>query len=218
VAEQLVAREDLARVPHEEDEQLELLGRQAHALAVQQHGPLPLGDGQPPAAQQGLGRGRVAAGLVKAAQDRADAAHDLAQVKGLGDVVVRAGLQAQELVVHAAARGEHDDGHVVGLRQHPAHVHAAQVRQHPVQQHQVRPLLLGHAQALGAGVGAAHGKALPPKAIGQDICNGLFIFHDQELFFGHGLPLRALSCLQYTAEIFPSCILRRHFLQFPSKK
>ena len=52
--------------------------------------------------------------LPAAPQDRVDAQHQLARAEGLGDVVVGADLQADDPVLLAAERGEHDDGHVGG--------------------------------------------------------------------------------------------------------
>jgi hypothetical protein len=47
-----------------------------------------------------------------APQHGVDARHELARVEGLGEVVVRAHLEADDAVHVVALRGEHDDRHV----------------------------------------------------------------------------------------------------------
>lgn len=61
----------------------------------------------------------------------------------LGHVVVRAELQAEQNVVLRGAGGEHEDGDVVALPQHPAHAEAVDDREHQVQDDQVRPVAAG---------------------------------------------------------------------------
>ena len=55
----------------------------------------------------------------------------------LGDVVVGADLQPDDLVDLAVLGGQHDDRHVGALPQLPAHLDAGQPRQHQVEQHEV---------------------------------------------------------------------------------
>ena len=50
------------------------------------------------------------------AQHRADAGDQLARAERLGHIIVGAGLEAADPVALLAARGEHDDRHIGGLR------------------------------------------------------------------------------------------------------
>ena len=67
-----------------------------------------------------------------------DARDQLLDLEGLGDVVVRAHLQAADLVAGLALGGEHDDRHGRFLADVPADLPAVLDRQHDVQQHDVR--------------------------------------------------------------------------------
>ena len=61
------------------------------------------------------------------------------QGEGLGHIVVRPQLQAQDLVGLLLPGGKHQDGdRRAGLPKLPAHIKAVHLRQHQVQQDQVR--------------------------------------------------------------------------------
>ncbi len=72
-----------------------------------------------------------------AAQNGADAGFEDLAAGGLDDVVVGAGLQAEDDVDVVAARGEHDDRDLLGGADAAADLEAAHVGQHQVEQHQV---------------------------------------------------------------------------------
>ena len=73
-----------------------------------------------------------------AAQVGLDARQQLRHLERLGDVVVGAELEADDLVDHLAARGEHDHRRLdAALAQLAADVEAAHARQHQVEQQQV---------------------------------------------------------------------------------
>ena len=74
------------------------------------------------------------------AQDGLDAGHHLPGAEGLDDIVVRAQLQAHDLVHLLALGGEHDDGDLAGLADLPTDVDAGFAGHHDVQ----------HAQGNGA--------------------------------------------------------------------
>ena len=76
-------------------------------------------------------------GVGAAAQHRPDAGDQLARRVRLGDVVVGAELQPDDLVDLAVARGHHDHRHARPRPQLLAHVGAAHPGQHQVQQHDV---------------------------------------------------------------------------------
>src|SRR5438105_6209970 len=86
-----------------------------------------------------VGDGQGAALVVGAvaAEDDADARHQLLQAEGLGDVVVAADGQTVDLVLGRVSSGEEDGRHVAAGGGDPAqHLVAVDVRQHDVEDHQ----------------------------------------------------------------------------------
>ena len=73
-----------------------------------------------------------------AAQQRLDAGDQLTHGERLGDIVVRAQLEAEDLIHLVALGGQHDDGDVRSRRralEPPAHFHAINAGEHDIQQH-----------------------------------------------------------------------------------
>src|SRR6185436_1573770 len=101
-------------------------------------------------------------------QDRRDAREQLAEVEGLGEVVVAAGLEALHAVVDAAARREEQHRRVAaGGAGAPADLDAVEAGQHHVEQHEV-PALAGHArQPEGAVAGDLGRVALGLQVLGD---------------------------------------------------
>src|SRR5438105_6973467 len=135
VRKQLLAREDLAGVLREEEEQVELF-RLEHALrAVVQHAS---------AARVELERARGDAGAVgmipvrDTAKERADPCEQLAQAEGLREIIVRAHLEANHLIDFLAFCCEYEDRDVRLRPEPPADFEAVHLRQHQVEQHEVR--------------------------------------------------------------------------------
>ena len=69
--------------------------------------------------------------------DRVHPGQELADVVGLDEVVVGAGVQAEDPVVDLAARRHDDHRHLADLADRPADVHAVDVGQAEVEQHDV---------------------------------------------------------------------------------
>ena len=89
--------------------------------------------------------------LGAAAQIGLDPGQQFPHGEGLGDVVVRPRLQAEDLVPLLLPGGEHDDGHIVALLpQRPADRKAVQFGQHHVQQNRIRVPLPGQTQTFRA--------------------------------------------------------------------
>ncbi|GAB3809668.1 hypothetical protein GCM10027605_45710 [Micromonospora zhanjiangensis] len=74
-----------------------------------------------------------------AAQQRPGPGHQFPRAVRLGQVVVRADVQAEQDVLLGAARGQHQHRYVRLGAQDPAHVQPVDHRHHHVQDHQVRP-------------------------------------------------------------------------------
>ena len=76
-------------------------------------------------------------GLAAAPEHRAHPGDELPRGERLGHVVVRAELQADDLVDLAVLGGQHDHRDVGALAQRPADLAAGQAGQHEVEQDQV---------------------------------------------------------------------------------
>jgi hypothetical protein len=114
---QLGAREHLALALHQQRQQLELVAGQRQRLAVDQHARLARVQPDGPHCHSALA-------CSPPAQQRAQARQQLFHVKGLGQVVVGAGVHARDLFLPAAARGQDQHRHVA-----PGGAPAAQHRQ-----------------------------------------------------------------------------------------
>ena len=122
--------------------------------------------------------------LAAAAQHRADAGDELAGAVRLGHVVVRADLQAHDLVDFAVAGGDHDDRHIRAQPDVLAHLGAAHARQHQVQQDDVDVIGLELRQR---GRAVARDADLEPLLLQQErqgFGQGRFVFDDEN--GGHG--------------------------------
>ena len=72
--------------------------------------------------------------------------------KGLGEIVVGAGIEGLHPLAHLIARRDHQHRRADAPLAHPpAHLHAAEVGQGPVEQHQIPVLVADLAQGLLAG-------------------------------------------------------------------
>src|SRR5690606_14146057 len=128
----LEAVEDLAWVAGEELEQLELLGRELDAPPVAEHLAALEVDHQ-------VGHPHLAGdGRVHAPEVRADAGQQLLDAEGLDEVVVRARVEARDLVLDRVLGGEDDDGRVGGLADAPGDLEAVQDGKHQVEHDEVR--------------------------------------------------------------------------------
>ena len=124
LAHQLVAGDDPAGVAHQHPQQVELLGGELQLL-VAHPGPVRL-DVDPHAVGGGL-LGRLGGA---APQQGPDPGEQFGEPEGLGDVVVGAGVEADDGVHLVGAGGQHEDRHAVALGAQPAAdleaVHAGQ--------------------------------------------------------------------------------------------
>ncbi len=185
--DQGLAGEDPAGVGQEELEQLELLERQLHALAADDH-LVALGVERHVADAERLaarGRGRHRLG-APAAQHGAHAGHQLAEPVGLGDVVVGAHLEADDGVDLAALGRDHDDRHRRPAPELAAHVDARDLGEHHVEQHEVGLHGVEHVERLGPVAGDLHAEALPLEPDGEGLDEGVLVLDDQDRGAGGG--------------------------------
>src|SRR5256885_657651 len=118
-------------------------------------------------AQHRGGRGGGGAAVpVPAPQDRAHAQQELLQVKGLGEIVIAAGLQAPHPIHGVPARGEKQHRRVVTLlAQRAAHAEAVDPRQHHIEHDERASLLAQPRERLLAVCGRAHLVALGAQVL-----------------------------------------------------
>ncbi len=118
-----------------------------------------------------------------------DPGQQLPHGEGLGDIVVRAQLQAQDLVGLLLPGGEHQNGGGAALLPDgSADVKAIALGQHQVQQNQIGVLLQRQLEPGLAVVGLQGVVALPGKVEHQNVHNILFILDDQDTL-AHRLTL-----------------------------
>src|SRR5262249_37714113 len=113
-----LARKYHAGTAGQHGEQVELLRPQLHAPPRPGHFVAVRVDAQVTDLERPLARAHARG----AAQHGLHARRQLARIEGLGDVVVRAQLQARHAVLGLVARGEHDDRHVALLAELAAHL------------------------------------------------------------------------------------------------
>ena len=123
------------------------------------------------------GVGQVAVG---APQQGLDAAHQLAQAEGLGQVVVRAQLQADDLVHLLVARGQEQDRRLVARAAQPAqHLEAVDARQADVEDHEVGCVVRRELEAFFAVARDGDLVALLLECVLDAPRDGVFVLDDQ---------------------------------------
>ena len=129
--------------------------------------------------------------LGRAAQNSLHARKHLLHLEGLCDVVVRALLEARDLVARLALCGQHDDGHLGVLTDGAQHAPAVHDRQHQVEQDKIRTESAELVDALAAVVCDDGLIALVLEIELEQLGNIVVVLDDQDLF-GHG---RSLLCI-----------------------
>ena len=155
--QQCLLGEHLLLVEHQQLHHVELLAAQAHA-------PLPAGKGEGVLVQPQVPAGEraVAGSQLRLAPDQGpDAGQQLPGLKGLGEIVVGAAVQALDLVGDLGPGRQHQHrGGVPGGPQPPQHREAVQLGQHHVQQNHVVNGAEGVVQPRFAVVTDVHGVAV----------------------------------------------------------
>jgi hypothetical protein len=178
----LVAREHAAGALGQRHQQVELVGGELGRLARHGDGAGVAVDLQR-AKAQGLCGGRAAA-LGAPAQHGADARQQLARLKGLGQVVVGAQLQADDAVHRVALGGEHQHRHLgrgAGQRADAAaHVQAVHVGQHQVEDDQIGRIGLHAFQSAEAVSGVRKGKSRLDQVFADHPGQAAIVFDHQQ--------------------------------------
>ena len=173
---------DASRVLHQQPQDVELDGRERDLVAVDRHAFFLLvehdgADGVDVRLLLFLFRPQ----LRVAAELRPDARQHLHGVKGLCDVVIRADVQAQDLVAALALGREQDDGHVALFAQLRRRGDAVELGHHDVHQDQMDVVLLHDLQRL-APVARFEQAVVPAGEIDlQRVDNVLFVVTNQNV-------------------------------------
>ena len=116
-----------------------------------------------------------------APQRRLHARAELAHRERLGDVVVRAELEPEDLVDLLGLRGEHDDRHRLALgAQAPADLEAVHPRQHHVEHDEIEDLLVEARERLAAVGRLDHLVAVPLQREGEKGLDRLLVVDEQD--------------------------------------
>ena len=127
-------------------------------------------------------------GRTDAPHDCADAGDQFARAKGLGEVIVRSGFKAADLVILGAAGGQHDDWHMGGglvAAQTTANLDPAGAFDHPIQHDKVWCFFLGEEQGIVAIRGDGYGIAFSGEAKLQQFGQRRIIFNQQKARLAH---------------------------------
>src|SRR5919204_4739130 len=129
-----------------------------------------------------------------AAQQRAHAAPKLADRERLGDVVVRAELEPDDLVELVVAGREHDDRNLALGAQALADLEAVELGQHQVEHDEVDVLFREACERLLAVPRLQHAIPLALERIGEELLDGVLVV-DEEDGRGVGHVGSAFGCL-----------------------
>ena len=177
--EEVVAAVYLAGVAQEELYEVELPGRQFNGDAVFPGGAFFCVYLQAAALQHGGGGSRRGHG--GAPEQGADARLELQDVERLCDIVVRAGLEAQQLVRVLAPGCEHDDGDGGKSADLLAGFQPVQPRHHEVQDNETVVSRGGQLHGALAVVAGVHGVALVFEVEFDALYEQFFVVHDEYL-------------------------------------
>src|SRR5262249_13392224 len=177
--EQHLSRKDAARLRSEGPEQLELDVSQLHRLSVELDGPFGGIDPQIARFDYLPVALKAIAGERRAAQQRADTAPELTNREGLGDVVVRAQLEAENLVELFTASGQHDDRHVAAGAEAAADLETVDLRQHQVEHDKVDLLVAEERERLFAVARLHDSEPVALERVGEELLDGILVVDEE---------------------------------------
>src|SRR5258708_18922233 len=166
VLRDLLLAHHAAGVAHEHFQHVELDAGQVHVAPAPLHAAL-LGPQRDLADLDRPAVGAAHRSRIRAAQDGAQARHQLARRAGLRHIVVGAELEPDDAVDVVAARGEHDYRHAARLADLAQRLDAVDLRHHHVEHHD---LVAAGKRELCSGLAVVHGgdaEALTLEIFGQ---------------------------------------------------
>ncbi len=145
-------------------------------------------------------------GVLAAAQHRPDAGHQLAVAERLGDVVVGAELQTDDLVDLGVPGGDHDDRHGAALAQATADLGAGQAGHHQVEQDDVGAVALELGQPLLAVGSQEDLEPLLGEHEAQGVPIALLVLDDQDHAHATSSSAGAAGRVMVKVEPLPSLL------------
>ena len=127
-------------------------------------------------------------------------ARELADRERLGDVVVGAELEAEDLVGLLGLRGEHDDRHRAARADRAAHVEAVHPRQHHVEHDEVEVVLAQPVERLAPVERGDDVVALLAQRVGQKLLDGQLVVHEQDAWGSGAQPQGIVGCADFVIE------------------
>src|SRR5216684_6741078 len=118
--------------------------------------------------------------LTGAAQQRTKTRKQLAEFEWLGEVIVRAVIEAGDAVLDGIARGQHQNGHALArFSELAANFKTVAARNHHVEDHQVVSIDRGLIEGVVAGTGNIDGVRLFAQALGHESRDARIVFDKQ---------------------------------------
>src|SRR4029453_653369 len=114
------------------------------------------------------------------AEQRPDAAPELADREGLRDVVAGAELEPEHLVELVVPRGQHDDRHGALRTQPLADLEPVELRQHQVENDEVDRLGRELRERPPAGTGRTHANPVPFERVRKNLLNGVLVVDEED--------------------------------------
>ena len=133
--------------------------------------------------------------------------------KGLGDVVIRAHIQAQHLVLGFGLGGEQDDGHIGEFPDFRGGSDAIHLGHHDVQQNQVDILPADNVHSLLTRIGLEQAVALGSQVDFQRVDDIRLVVADENVVHGTFLRFFLYSIVYYSTHSFK--IKEGDFLRWP---
>ncbi len=182
--EQLLARQDAAARLRQGEEQVKFLGAEVEGTLAEADF---AAGGVNHQVREADRRGARFHAPFAAPQNRFDARNQFARVEGLGQVIVRAEFEAEDLVNVLVAGGEHEDGRgIVTLAQALADFEAIQFGEHHVQ-HDQRGAKHAHCFERGLAIRCGlDAKALTLQIHLRELQDGGFVVYEEDEVGGHG--------------------------------
>jgi hypothetical protein len=197
--QELLRREQVTAIAHEEREQLELARLESHGALAQRdsmrrHVQLQITADQPLGGRWRLGQ--LATNQLTPPQHGLHASEQLARGKRLGQIIVRAHLETDDAVDLLRARGQHQNRNSGIGTDATAYFESVHARQHHVKNHNIWPLVSRHRDGLIARGGHDHVIASLLKVVAQRVQQIRFVVYDEHP--GHSGLLNRSQCVHPT--------------------